>query len=457
MAYESSFLEKESVIRLIPKLSFPAMAGMIAQALYNVVDAIFVGRGVGMLAVAGISIAFPIQMIIMATAQVIGVGSASIISRSLGEKNRDKAEKTLGNLMGATLVFSAIVATLGLYFLDPVLRIFGATDAILPFAAAYMKILFLGSVFFAFSIACNNAVRAEGKASFAMITMLISAGVNIVLDPIFIFGFGMGIQGAAIATVIAQTSSALWLGWYYIRGKSEVPFLFKNMRPNYKILYEVTAIGLSAFLRQGAASISLVVINRQLAFWGGDAAIAAMGILLRITQFAVMPVFGLVQGLLPIVGYNYGARLFCRVTTAMKLSIAISSAICTLTGSLLFFAPQLLIPLFTNNREVLPLGISASRYMAIGFPLIGFQVMASGLYQAIGKTVPALFLSLLRQVLILIPLVLFLPYFYGLLGIWTAFPISDILAAIITLVLYRKDIKRLSTLCAEKAQLNKGE
>ncbi|MDD3768214.1 MAG: MATE family efflux transporter, partial [Aminobacterium colombiense] len=192
-------------------------------------------------------------------------------------------------------------------------------------------------------------------------------------------------------------------------------------------------------------------------FWGGDAAIAAMGILLRITQFAVMPVFGLVQGLLPIVGYNYGARLFCRVTTAMKLSIAISSAICTLTGSLLFFAPQLLIPLFTNNREVLPLGISASRYMAIGFPLIGFQVMASGLYQAIGKTVPALFLSLLRQVLILIPLVLFLPYFYGLLGIWTAFPISDILAAIITLVLYRKDIKRLSTLCAEKAQLNKGE
>ncbi len=450
MAYESTFLEKESILKLIPKLSFPAMVGMIAQALYNVVDAIFVGRGVGMLAIAGISIAFPIQMVIMATAQIIGVGSASIISRSLGEKNREKAEKTLGNLMSSTLLLSAIAASFGLYFLEPILRLFGATDAILPFAAAYMKILFAGSVFFAFSIACNNAVRAEGNATFAMQTMLISAGVNVVLDPIFIFILGMGIQGAAIATVIAQASTALWLGLYYLRGKSDVRFSLRNLKPQFNILSEVIAIGLSAFLRQGAASLSLVVINRQLAFWGGDAAIAAIGILLRITQFAVMPIFGIVQGLLPIVGYNFGARLFCRVTTAMKLTIAISTFLCFLSAALLYFMPETLISLFNTNRELLPLGITASRYMAIGFPFIGFQVMASGLYQAIGKAVPALFLSLLRQVLLLIPLVLFLPSIYGLQGIWKAYPISDVLAAIITLILYRREMQRLTTLCSER-------
>lgn len=459
MPHKSSFLEKEPVLQLISRLSLPAIVGMIAQALYNVVDAIFLGQGVGMLAIAGVSVAFPIQMIIIATAQIIGVGGASIISRSLGERNREKAERTLGNLIGASIISSSLLAILGNTYLIPILRLFGATDAILPFASTYMRILFLGSIFFAFSIACNNTVRAEGNARFAMGTMLISAGINIVLDPIFIFTLKMGVKGAAIATIIAQASSALWLAWYYFFRKSEVRFKLMHLRPYPSILHEMVLIGFAAFVRQGAASLSLIVINRQLALWGNDAAIAAAGILSRITQFALMPIFGLVQGLLPIVGYNYGARLFYRVTTTMKLTILISTIICSIAATFMFWAPGMLLSPFTSHTDVLRIGIKASRFMSLGFPLIGFQVMASGLFQAIGKARPSLLLSMLRQVLLLVPLVLILPLLRGLQGIWIAFPLSDIFAAIITLFLYIKEVKQLEYCYTNhnKTSCHKGE
>jgi putative MATE family efflux protein len=424
------------------------MIGMMVQAAYNLVDTFFVGRGVGVLAIAGLSIAFPLQMIIMAIAQTIGIGGSSIISRSLGAKRFRKANRTLGNMVGTVTVLSIIIAITGLVWLEPLLKLFGATPDILPYAADYMSVIFLGTVVFAFSITANNVVRAEGNARFAMMTMLISAGVNTVLDPIFIFLFSMGVRGAAYATIISQGCTALWLSWYFFAEKSGLRPGIKDLIPDMNILKETFAIGASAFMRQGAASMTAVILNRSLGIYGGDLAIAAYGIIRRIMMFAIMPIFGLVQGLLPIVGYNFGARKFCRVQNAIRLSIIVSTAICMASFGILFFFPSAILGLFTSDMEVLRVGAHASRLIALGLPVVGFQVMASGMYQAIGKALPALLLSMARQLFFLIPLVLVLPLIWSLEGIWLAFPVADAGAFVVAVFLFRGEMEYMRKQCS---------
>lgn len=438
-----------SVGRLLLRLSFPAALGMLVQASYTLVDAFFVGRGVGPYGIAAVTMAFPLQMVIMAMAQAPGVGGASLISRSLGAGRRKRAERTVGTLFFLVLAVGVLLGLAGIRWAPLLLRLMGTSPALLPLARDYTSVLFYGAPFFAFSIAANNFVRAEGNASFAMMTMIISAGVNTFLDPVFIFAFGWGIKGAALATVVSQGATALWLGWYYLTGRSVVVFRWKHFRLRSSILRESLSVGAAASARQGAASLSILVVNGSLAAAGGNYAVAAYGIVNRLLLFAVMPVFGVVQGLLPVVGFNYGAKQFCRVLSAMRLSIAAATVLCTAGAAALFFSPEKLIGLFTSAPEVLRHGRNAARMLALGMPVVGFQVMASGLFQAIGKARPSFVLSLLRQVLFLIPLVLLLAPLRGVSGVWIAFPLSDFGAALLTLVLYRKEMGRLRNSCGD--------
>ncbi|MDO9573415.1 MAG: MATE family efflux transporter [Candidatus Contubernalis sp.] len=443
MNEHSEMLAKEKIGKLLFKLSAPAMIGMLVQAMYNIVDTIFVGRAVGFMGIAGLTIVFPIQILIMAFAQTIGIGGSSIISRSLGAGNLEKANKTFGNIVSLVIMVSAVVMLLGGFFIEPVLKVFGATESILPYAAEYLGIILFGTFFFVFAVACNNVARAEGNARVAMYTMLISAGLNIILDPIFIFGFNMGIRGAALATVISQASMSIYLIYYFLSGKSTLALRLQNLKIIPDIFKETMTIGASSFARQASASIMVVIINNSLAFYGGDLTIAVFGVINRLLMFAFMPMFGIVQGLQPIVGFNYGAGHPDRVRNAIQIAILVTTGMSIFAFLSFMFFPGYLIRLFSTEQELIDIGTQAIRIICLAFPLLGYQLIGAGIYQALGKPLPAMVLSMSRQVLFFIPMVLVLPIFFDLQGVWMAFPAADFLAFIVTFVLVRGEIRLL--------------
>lgn len=453
MDERSAMLGNEKIWRLLIKLSVPAMIGMIVQALYNVVDTIFVGQGVGVMAIAGISVAFPIQMMVMAFSQMFGIGGASIISRSLGEGNVEKAEKTMGNVFALVLIMSAIISVLGSIFVEPLLRLFGATDEILPYAAAYISIILKGTIFFSFSMASNNIVRSEGNAKTAMTTMLISAGLNLILDPIFIFdtvpvlnipGLDLGIRGGALATVISQATTAIYLTFYFLRGKSTVSFSVKNLKLEFAIVKEIITIGFASFTRQIASSLMAIAINNSLATYGGSMSIAVYGVIMKLLQFSVMPLLGIVQGLQPIIGFNFGAKQLERVKEGIKLGIAAAVTLATVAYLAIMIFPEAIISIFSDDAQLQTSGVHAVRVVMLVMPLVGFQVVGASYFQAVGKAIPSLILSMSRQILFLIPLVLILPLFFELEGVWVAFPTADILSIAVTFFVLRRDMKILN-------------
>lgn len=444
MNAHSQMLAKESIGKLLLKLSAPAIVGMMVQSLYNLVDTIFVGRGVGEMAIAGLTIVFPIQLLVMAVAQAIGIGGASIISRSLGAGDMDRAERTLGNMMALVLVISAFITVLGYVFMVPILKLFGATETILPYSIDYMKTIILGTIFFTFAMTSNNIVRAEGNAKVAMVTMFISAGLNIVFDPIFIFVFNMGIQGAALATVLAQAVTVVYLVYYFLKGQSTVRFKFPNLKLNRKIVFETFAIGSSSFAKQVSGSINAIILNNSLGFYGGDSAIAIYGVINRLIMFTFMPMIGVVQGMLPIVGFNYGAKQYERVKQTISLSIKVTTIMSVFGFTLLMFFPKLLFSLFNSDPSFIADGSYAMRIIILALPLIGFQVVGAAMFQSIGRAVPSLVLSMSRQILFLIPLVLILPLFFQINGLWAAFPLADILASGVTFVMVVREMRKFS-------------
>ncbi|HUT65461.1 MAG TPA: MATE family efflux transporter [Spirochaetota bacterium] len=428
----TDILGSDHIGRLLLRLSVPAMIGMMVMALFNVVDTIFVGRGVGPLGIAGVTIVFPIQMFIMAIAQMIGIGGASIVSRALGSDDTDRAERTMGTMMLSALLIGTVVTIIGYLLTDPLLRVFGATDTILPYAREYLLIMLVGNVYFPYAVASNSVIRAEGRAGYAMITMLISAILNIILDPIFIFWLDMGVRGAAYATVIAKAVTAIWVTLYFFTGKSMLRYRLKNFRFHRKITGEIFAIGTSSFVRQVAASILIVIVNNILARLGGDLYIAVMGIVIRLMQFFVMPMFGVAQGLQPIAGYNYGAARYDKTKRAVKIALVAATAISIFGFLLLFFQAEQFLMLFTKETELIEKGIWPLRYAILLLPLVGAQVIGSATFQAIGKAVHSIVLSITRRALFLIPLLFVLPPLMGISGVWVAFPISDLLAFVLT-------------------------
>jgi len=431
---------------LLAKLAIPTTIGMIANSLYNVVDTIFIGRGVGTLAIAGIGIVFPIQMIIMAIAQLFGMGAASMISRSLGKKDYGRAANIAGNSFIASLLFGTFAAAMVFIFLNPILRAFGATENILPYAREYLSVVAFGFIYFPFLVSSNNIVRAEGDAKNAMVVMLLATGINTALDPVFIFVLGLGIRGAAYATIIAQFCGFTYIVLYYALKRSSLSIRMHHFRLKFAILKEMISLGFASFIRQVSMSILIVVVNNSLKLYGGDIAIAVFSVVNRVIMFVTMPLFGVVIGSQPMIGFNYGAGRFERVKETLRTSVAATFVI-----GLVFFIPFMIIPdriigLFSTDAALIESGIFPFRMIVLLFPLVGFQVIGAGFFQSIGKAVESIALSLTRQVLFLIPLILLLPLAMGISGIWISFPIADFLSIAVTGILLAMEIKKINKL-----------
>lgn len=441
-----TLLGSEPIGPLLARMSIPAIVGMVVNATYNVVDAIFLGRGVGPMAIGGLAVAFPFQLIMMAFAILIGIGSASIISRNLGAGNRERAAETAGNGFTLSLIVGTVLMIAGYILLDPIMRLLGSTEVLTPYVREYITYILPGSVFIIFAITANSIVRAEGRATFAMVTMIIGIGMNIVLDPIFIFVFKMGIKGAAIATVIAQFTSFLMLLVFFLSGKSALELRFAHLRLRAAVLGETFKLGLPMFVHQFGASILVVIINNSLGYYGSEVSIAIFGILNRLIAFFLMPLLGLSQGFQPIAGYNYGARSFDRVRKTIRITLLTATAGSTLFFAVMMLFPGFLISLFSDDPLLITEGIPILRTVILVVPLVGLQVVGSTYFQAIGKAVPAFILGLSRQVIFLIPLVVLLPPAMGLKGVWTAFPIADILAVTVTAVWLSKEYRELGRL-----------
>jgi putative MATE family efflux protein len=431
---------------LLAKLAIPTTIGMLANSLYNVVDTIFIGRGVGTLAIAGIGIVFPIQIIIMAIAQLFGMGAASMVSRSLGKKDYERASNVVGNSFIASFIFGTFAAIMVFIFLNPMLRVFGATENILPFARDYLLIVTFGFIYFPFLVSTNNLIRAEGDAKNAMIVMLIAIGLNIVLDPIFIFGLNMGIKGAAYATIIAQFSGFLYISLYYILGKSSLKIRMEHFRMRWLIFKEMVTLGFASFIRQVSMSLLIIVVNNSLRAYGGDIAIAVFSVVNRVVMFVTMPLFGIVAGVQPMIGFNYGANNMGRVKGSLKTSVLTTLVIGAVFFIIILAIPSKIIGLFSTDMELINNGVFPMRMIALLFPFIGFQMIGAGFFQSIGKARPSIILSLSRQVLFLIPLILILPLLMGINGIWVAFPIADSPAILITGIFIYREISKINRL-----------
>ena len=435
MYNHSLALANEPIKTLLWRLSLPATVGMFVMSLYNVVDAIFVGRGVGTLGIAGVSIVFPVQMVMTGIGLMVGMGAASLISRSLGASNTERAERTLGNAIFLIVLLGGVFTFVGLSRSTFFLRLFGATDTILPYAKEYMDIILLGAVFHTSSMAANAIVRAEGNARVAMISMFIGALLNIALDPVFIFALGMGIRGAAVATVIAHVVTTLYLARYFLSGKSSLRIRVKNFILERTVVREIVAIGFADFVRTAAGSFIAVIINRTLGFYGGDVSIAVFGVVFRVLHFAVMPSRGIAQGLQPILGFSYGARRYDRGIEVIRWSVIIATVISLSAFLIILLFARSIVGIFSTDAALISQGTHAIRLVFIAIYLVGFQVVGATIFQAIGKAIPTFILSTSRQILFLIPLVFILPHFFQLNGVWLSFPIADTLSFIITLAM----------------------
>lgn len=445
MDERSTQLANENVGKLLLKFSVPAIVGMIVNALYNVIDTIFVGQGVGPLAISGTAVAFPIMIVGMAFGMLVGMGATALISIRLGEQKKEEAERILGNAFILNIIISIILTILGLIFLHPILTAFGASPEVLSYAADFTSVILIGTVFGNTAFSMNNMIRAEGNPKIAMLTMIIGAVINIILNPIFIFGLDMGIKGSALATVISQIISAVWVMSYFFGKKSLLKIHRKNLKLDWHIIKGIFAIGMSPFAMQIAASVITIVLNKSLATYGGDLAIAAMGIINRISLLILMPMFGINQGVQPIIGFNYGAKQFDRVKHALKLAIFAATGIATLGFIVTQIFPEAIIKIFSKDDvELIKIGSNGLRIYLMMLPIIAFQIVGANYFQSVGKAKHSMFLSLSRQVIVLLPMIILLPRFFGLNGVWTAGPTSDLISSVITGIFLWLEIKHLN-------------
>lgn len=429
--------------QLLLKFSIPSIIAMIANALYNVIDSIFVGRGVGSLALTAVTVSFPIMLTLMAFSMLIGIGSTALISIKLGQQKHDEAERIFGNAFASTIALSLILTITFQAFIDPILIFLGATPDVFDYAKQFASVIIYGSVFQFISFGMNNIIRAEGKPVISMITMLFSAGMNTILNPLFIFVFDWGIRGSALATVTTQVLVSSYIVYHFTLGKSNLKLRKKYFKLELSVLSKIAAIGLSPFLLQLAASVTTFLFNSTLLVYGGEMAVAAMGVISRTTMMILMPIFGINQGVQPIIGYNYGARSFDRVKRALYLAIIAATCICVLGFAIIQLFSYGIIRVFNDDAELLRIGVHGVRLYLLMLPIIGFQIVVTNYFQSINQAAKSIFLSLSRQVLFLIPLILILPKFLGLDGIWLAGAASDFLASFLSIIMLIKEFKRL--------------
>lgn len=447
-------LGEEKISKLLLKFSIPAIVGMLVNALYNIIDRMFIGHipDVGNLAITGIGVTMPISTIILGFGMLVGIGTAATISIRMGQNKKDEAEKILGNAFSLIIIISLVITVIGLIWGKNILTLFGASESTLGYAQEYMQIIFVGTIFNMLSFGLTHTIRASGSPNIAMASMLIGAITNIVLDPIFIFVLGLGVKGGAIATVIAQIASAIWGISFFLRGNANLKVKIKNFRLKKEYVLAIFAIGMSPFAMQIAASVVQVISNNALKTYGGDLAIGAMTIVNSVTMIFFMPIFGLNQGVQPIIGYNYGAKKYDRVKEAIKWPQIFATIIASIGFLLVMFVPDVLVRFFNTDPALLGITEHGMRIFLCMMPLVASQIIRTNYFSCIGKAKKSMVLSLLRQVILLIPCILILPRLplpsgevLGLTGVWMAGPVSDFLSVIITHFIFTAEIKKLGT------------
>lgn len=438
-------LGTENLGKLIWQYSIPSIIGTVVMSLYNIVDRIFIGQGVGPLAISGLALTFPFMILLMAFGMLIGAGAAARVSITMGQNDVQKAEKILGNSLTLTILISGVVSLITLIFMHDMLRAFGGTEETIIYAEKYMRIIIPFSIVSAINFGFNNIMRATGFPKKAMYTMIIGAISNVILDALFIYVFKWGIEGAAIATVISYSIGSIWVLRHFTMSKSHIRFHWINFKLDKEIIQSIISIGFSPFSMQIVTSLVMVIMNSTLLKYGGDLAIGAFGIINSLVIMVVMIVLGLNQGTQPIIGFNYGAGNYERMFKTLKISIIASTALTTLGFITALLIPELAVSFFTSDQVLIDISANALRIGTLMFPLVGIQLVTSNFFQSIGKARLSIFLSLARQFIFLIPFLLILPKFFQLNGAWLAMSASDGLSAIvviITLYHFTKKFKR---------------
>ena len=453
-------LGTERIRKLLVQYAVPAIIAMTASSLYNMVDSIFIGHGVGALAISGLALTFPLMNLAAAFGSLVGVGAATLVSMRLGQRDYETAQRILGNVVVLNLIIGISFGLLTLVFLDPILYFFGASDATIGYAREYMSVILWGNVVTHMYLGLNAVLRAAGHPRKAMYATILTVTINAILDPLFIFGFGWGIRGAAIATVLAQILALVWQFRIFSDRNELLHFRRGIYRLKGKIVRNVLAIGMSPFLMNLAACFIVILINKGLKEYGGDLNIGAYGIVNRLGFFFVMIVMGINQGMQPIAGYTYGARQFDRVDRVLKLPIIGATCVTTLGFLIGELAPRLAVSVFTDDPELVRLSAEGMRIVFFCFPIIGFQMVTTNFFQSIGMAGKAIFLSLSRQLLFLMPGLIFLPRIFdeltpwdGSWGVWCSMPLSDFLASLVAGVMLFCQFRKFKA----KAAAGRGE
>ncbi|MEP6261159.1 MAG: MATE family efflux transporter [Gillisia sp.] len=437
---DAAALGSEPIGKLLIKQAVPASIGILVMSLNILVDTIFVGNWIGSIAIAAINVVLPISFFIAALGMAIGIGGSSVISRALGGEDKEKARKTFGNQITLTLLLTISMVSLGLFYVDSLIPTFGGKGEIFEPAKIYYTIVLYGVPFLALSMMGNTVIRAEGKPKFAMVAMIIPSVTNLLLDYLFINVMDMGMQGAAWATTISFLFSFSYVLWFFLT-KSELTINWGHLGFESAILKEISSLGFVTLARQAVVSITYLLMNNILFDLGGEDSVTVYAIIGRMLMFALFPVFGMTQGFLPIAGFNYGAENWDRVRKSINRAILYASGLALLVFTGIQFFAEEIVMVFTSNSRVIAETPSAMRWVFAATPVIALQLIGSAYFQAIGKAVPALLLTLSRQGFFFIPLVLILPHYFGEIGVWISFPLADVLSTLVTAWFLNKEIR----------------
>lgn len=433
-------LGTQSISKLLIKQALPASIGILVMSLNILVDTIFVGHWIGSIAIAAINVVLPVSFFIAALGMAIGIGGSSMISRALGANDKTKALNTFGNQVTLTLLLTVTMAILGLWFTDYIIVSFGGKGTIFEPAKIYYKIVLYGVPFLALSMMGNTVIRAEGKPKFAMYAMMIPSVSNLLLDYLFINVLGYGMEGAAWATTLSYGFCFIYIIWFFKSKHSELKIGFLHFGLNLAIVKEISSLGFVTLARQAVVSVTYLFMNNILYHLGGEISVTAYAIVGRMLMFAMFPVLGVTQGFLPIAGFNYGAQNYARVRETINTAIKYATILATFVFLILMFFPDAITRMFTTDVDVITQTPSAMRWVFAATPIIAVQLIGAAYFQAIGKATPALLLTLTRQGFFFIPLILILPTFFGELGVWVSFPISDVLSTIVTAYFLNREI-----------------
>ena len=441
MAIHAAALGNEPIGKLLVKQAVPASIGILVMSLNILVDTIFVGNWIGSIAIAAINVVLPVSFFIAALGMAIGIGGSSVISRALGSGNKEKAFRTFGNQIVLTLLVTISMVFLGLYFVDSLIPAFGGKGDIFEPAKIYYQVILYGVPFLALSMMANTVIRAEGKPRFAMIAMIIPSVTNLVMDYILIYIFDLGMQGAAWASTISYIFCFAYVTWFFLSTRSELKINWHHFRFKGVILKEISSLGFVTLARQAVISITYLLMNNILFDLGGEDSVTVYAIIGRMLMFALFPVFGMTQGFLPVAGYNYGAANWSRVRESINKAILYAGMLAFVVfGGIMFFSEGI-VKIFTDNPKVVADTPTAMRWVFAATPIVALQLIGSAYFQAIGKAVPALLLTLSRQGFFFIPLVFLLPLYFGEIGVWLAFPVADVLSTIVTGYFLNREIR----------------